>query len=228
MKLNLVEYFEVIRNEAYVVIKPSNTLPDYRDGSDIDIFCYLPEKMAELTCSFLSSYLNTSSTIDVVDVEDRIHIDYLVNRKLIFRFDLYKKLPMYKSINLKSSFYESAIESSIEKTISNEKLTSIIKMPCPTDDFILRYVEYHEYFIARPDKVKHINYINNKISNENKEKALEKLHYYVSFNQPIYRAKTLGEKFTENWQYYQSQFEKARHLYKTSGIKQVLQKVLKK
>lgn len=227
MKIRLIDYFEVIQNEAYVIIKPSPDLPDYQVGSDIDIFCYFPTKMAELTCAFLNDHLEKEYSVALAETDEKIHIDLLCGKEIHFRFDLYKRLPNFKEITLKPAFYASVIESAIVTSIGDENKTRV-KVPNAIDDFILRYVEYHEHFLSRPDKIKHINYINEKISKSEVEKALEKLNYYTAFNPPIYKSKTYREKLGENWQYYSDLYVKVKHLYKTAGFKQVISKVMKK
>jgi hypothetical protein len=227
MKIRLIDYFDVIQNEAYVVIKPSPDLPNYQVGSDIDIFCYFPTKMAELTCGFLNDNLEEGYTVALAETDEKIHIDLLYGKEMHFRFDLYKRLPIFKEITLKPAFYASVIESAKLTSIGDEHKIDV-KVPNSIDDFILRYVEYHEHFLSRPDKIKHIDYINEKISMTDKSKALEKLNYYTAFNPPIYQSKTYSEKLGENWQYYTDLYAKAKHLYKTAGVKQVISKVMKK
>ena len=143
MKLNLLDFFKQIENESYVVIKPSRLLPDYDVGSDIDIFCYHPEKISNKVTIFLSKYLDSNSSVSVVDENSKMHIDYIVDGKIHFRFDLYKSLPTYKNVNLKSAFFSSVIESAESKFFSDDVSSIEVKIPSMTDDLILRYVEYH-------------------------------------------------------------------------------------
>lgn len=228
MKLDLVTFFQLIENESYVIIKPSKILPEYEDGSDIDIFCYHPQNMVNKVISFLSKYVNSESTISIVDGEHKIHIDYIYNGKIQFRFDLYKYLPKYKNINLKSAFFSSVIENAEYLAITEDVNSLRIKVPSMIDDFILRYVEYHEYYAERPDKIKHIQYIEKFIPKDKFEAAFDKLHYYTAFPKPEYRSKSIKEKTTERVEYYQSMLIKAKHLYKTSGFKPLFSKIVKK
>jgi hypothetical protein len=230
MKLDLLDFFRLIEKESYVVIKPSSKLPDYDVGSDIDIFCYFTDKMVEKISVFLSEYLDDNSTISVMDSVSKAHVDFIVNNKIHFRFDLYKLLPVYKNINLKSAFFSSVIESSLVRNIAENNKLASVKVPSETDDLILRYVEYHEYYAARPDKVKHVEYIQQKIfGNESMQaEMLDKLHYYTAFPKTSYKEKTFKEKLIEKRDYYQSNIDKVNHLYKTAGLNAIIRKIAKK
>ena len=105
-----------------------------------------------------------------------------------------------------------------------------IKSPSVDCDFILRYVEYHEFYSQRPDKIKHIDYIKNKIfiDKEVYVRALDKLHYFTAFPKPEYRAKSLRDKLSEKFHYYRSIFEKIKDLHKTSGIKVLVIRIFSK
>lgn len=230
MKLDLFSFFKLIENESYVVIKPSRKLPDYDIGSDIDIFCYSTDKVVEKISVFLSGYLDDNSTISVVDGCAKAHIDFIVNDRINFRFDLYKQLPVYKNILLKPAFFSSVIESSMFRHINDSNRTTFVKVPSETDDLILRYVEYHEYYAERPDKIKHVEYIQQKITGSESVqiKMLDKLHYYTSFPKTDYREKYFKEKLIEKRDYYQASYNKVRHLYATAGLSALIQKVVKK
>ncbi len=230
MKLDLLEFFQLIENESYVVIKPSNKLPDYDIGSDIDIFCYHTDNIVEKTSAFLSNYLHDKSTISVSDSATKVHVDFIVDNEINFRFDLYKQLPTYKNIRLKPAFFSSVIESSVVRNITENNRATTIKVPSVIDDLILRYVEYHEYYAARPDKIKHIEYIQQKIADNDNEqlKMLDKLHYYTAFPKIAYREKTFNERLLEKRDYYQSNIDKIKHLYKTAGLTALIRKIVKK
>lgn len=228
LKVNLASFFQAIKDEPYVVIKPSAQLPGYTPGSDIDIFCYHPSKMIEAITSYLSKYVDHRCKINIVDDEDKAHIDLIVDDKIDIRFDLYKRLPTYKNISLKESFFSSVIESSILEERQNEFGQAFIRVPSSADDFILRYVEYHEYYAQRPDKIKHIEYIESFISDLDKKMALDKLHFYTAFPKVAYKEKTRKEKIGEKISYYGDMIHKVKHLYHQGGVKSVVSKIKKK
>jgi len=226
MKLELLDFFNMIQFESYVVIKPSELLPDYKEGSDIDIFCYHPEKILNHISIFLSSYVDLKSSISIFETQKKIHVDFMHDKKINFRFDIYKSLPEYRNVCLKQSFFSSVIESAEVKAFSDG---CNIKIPAVIDDLILRYVEYQEYYSMRPDKIKHIEYIEKKmVGNNNLENMLDKLHYYTSFPEVEYKTKTLNDRLRDRKKYYYSIVVKAKSLYKTAGIKSLISKILEK
>lgn len=230
MKLDLLAFFKLIESESYVVIKPSCKLPDYDVGSDVDIFCYSTDPLVEKISVFLSDYLDDNSAISVIDCPAKVHVDFIVNDKINFRFDLYKQLPAYKNISLKPAFFSSIIESSLLRSITDNNRAALVKVPSETDDLILRYVEYHEYYAARPDKIKHVEYIQHKIAGDESEqiKMLDKLHYYTSFPKTAYKEKTFKERIVEKSDYYRSSLDKVKHLYATAGLNALIRKIAKK
>ncbi len=230
MKLNLIKFFQLVANESYVVIKPSELLPEYKIGSDIDIFCLHSSRFIEKVSTFLASYVCENSSVKVKDELDKAHIDYIVDGKIHFRFDIYKSLPRYQNITLKPAFFSSVVESANEVILSVSSEEALVKVPSIVDDFIIRYVEYHEYYAQRPDKIKHIHYIQQKLSKNDSDvaRALDKLHYYTSFPQSEYRAKAYKERFLEKIAYYRSLLLKVRHLYINVGFKSVMIRIFKK
>lgn len=230
MKLDLNKFFRLIEEQPYVVIKPSDILPDYHFGSDIDIFCYNSNKMAELITNFLSSYVSGNSEVKIVDNTKKMHIDFMVDGEINLRFDLYKCLPMYKNISIKSAYFSSSIEGAIKATypcgVESEEL--IIKVPSKQDDFILRYIEYHEYYAQRPDKIKHIEYIKDKLPKDTVLSALNKLHYYTSFPEPVYIESTRLTKFKSKLSYYSGLIKVAKKQYKKLSLKEFISKVFSK
>jgi hypothetical protein len=230
MKLNLESFFRMVEGQAYVVIKPSDILPDYRPGSDIDIFCYNTDMMAQFITNFLSHYVGAHSEIKVVDNSTKMHIDYIIDNDINFRFDLYKCLPCYKNISIKSGFFSSVVEGAIEATFNSDVNSEefIIKIPSKLDDFILRYIEYHEYYAQRPDKIKHIDYINDKIPKGTVVLALDKLHFYTSFPEPIYIENTPLIKFKKKITYYFGLIFLAKNQFRKLSFKEFILKVLSK
>ena len=228
LKVDLIPLFKALSKEQYVIIKPSNQLPDYTIGSDIDIFSYDSEKMINIITSFLSNSLVHKQSIEVKDSIEKAHIDLIVEEQINIRFDIYKRMPKYREILIKDSFYTSVIESGVHRDISQNSDGVIIKVPSKVDDFILRYVEYHEFYAHRPDKLKHIEYIKEIIPSEEHRFAFDKLHHYTSFPKPQYREKTRREKWNEKIVYYSELLEKVKHLYKTGGLRTVVNKVKKK
>jgi hypothetical protein len=176
MKLNLADIFDSIQNEKYVVMKLSDTFPDYQLGSDIDILCQDNQQVVSKVIPILNTYISDESKVKVTDYGGQIHVDILENGRIHLRFDLYSKNPGYKNVVLRPEYYVSVIEHS--RTVNVGSIN--VKVPALIDDLMIRYLEYQEYYSHRPDKIKHIVYIEEKIKERqiNPSDLFDRLHYY--------------------------------------------------
>lgn len=174
--------FDAISGEAYCIVK----VPDFSllsPGNDIDIYCFDPQKIIGVVTRQIVGELGNDE-IDIHDYDEgkHIHYDILKDKEIYLRLDLYGKLPHYSRTNLKDSFFSTVIENRVDKIveINGEKLKIFI--PQSDDELILRYIEYIEYYIVRPDKVKHLEYIIDQLEKcPSSISYLDKLHYYTGF-----------------------------------------------
>jgi len=174
--INLEEIFKKLENEKYCVVKTFKL--DYKEGSDIDIFCYDLKSFSKKLLYVLNNLSINNINIKVIYKNDKHwYIDVLQDKKIDIRFDLYGDMPNYKKVLVKDCLFSSIIENCIVNEINSIK----IKQPCLIDDVILRYLEYIENYELRPDKIKHLDYIVSKIENNEKLKKefLNKLHFYT-------------------------------------------------
>lgn len=180
-RLDLDKFFFNVRDQAYVIVKNDN-FPNYYKGSDIDVFCYDKSAFTKRILSIANSYLDKGFEVKLSDKsESQTYIDFFLNGELEFRFDLYESLPQYKKIHLKPYYILSVIENA---TIVQSEFNSSqypLRLSSTVDDFLLRYVEYIEWYELRPDKIKHLDYIIEKIDEDKKTQFLNKLHYYTAF-----------------------------------------------
>ncbi|ELI6450350.1 hypothetical protein RRM63_003764, partial [Photobacterium damselae] len=178
IKIDLKKIFSLISENRYCVIKNNIVSFDYEVGSDIDIFCYDIDSLSKNILFGLNEYLNDEKAqVTIKEMLNQRYIDFIYNGEINLRFDLYNKLPEYKNVLLKESFFSTVIETSKSKCIDGVK----INVPNKKCEFILRYIEYHEWFSIRPDKIKHIDFILETYTQNEINKNLEDLHYYISF-----------------------------------------------
>ena len=177
-QINLLEIFKKLENKNYCIIKLPQNFPEYSIGSDLDIFCYDIQDISKIILSNIQEFISSDLKIEITDNNTQIYIDIIHNNKIHFRFDLYGALPYYENINIKEAFFSSVIENTQNIVFDNIN----IKIPSEIDEAILRYIEYHEWYTQRPDKIKHIKYLEDKISSQeiDLELMLDKLHYYTS------------------------------------------------
>ena len=176
--LDLSKIFQKLEGKSYCFIKLPDVFPSYDIGSDLDIFCYDIQDISKIILSNIQGFITSDLKIQITDNNTQIHIDIIHNNKIHFRFDLYGALPFYKNVKIKEAFFSSVIENN--SLVSKD--SSKIKVPGLIDESILRYIEYQEWYAQRPDKIKHIRYLEDKIEQNEIDvnKMLDKLHYYVS------------------------------------------------
>ena len=175
IKIDLASVFSNLSEEVYSVIKLPPEFPDYSVGSDLDIFCFDIEQIAGIIITTLPKNIDLSITkktsqmyVDIMDGAEGIHI----------RFDLYQALPLYKNLLVKEAYFSSVLESSEFV----KKGGCSVRVPSRIDDALLRYIEYQEWYGRRPDKIKHIKYIEHCIINDGLDvkSIFDKLHYYTA------------------------------------------------
>lgn len=179
--LDLKPFFKSIQDEIYCIVKVPDHFPNYYKGSDLDLFCYdinnLGKRLIAIGHTIVSSTIEIKITIN--NDYQQVYIDFINSGCLEFRFDLYSQLPNYKKLNIKQALFESIIENRIKK-----EMDSIYYfVPNAIDDAVVRYIEYHEWYSQRPDKIKHVDIILSKFSNEDLYVILSKLHHYISLPQ---------------------------------------------
>jgi hypothetical protein len=224
--INLSEIFINLENQKYCIIKLPDIFPDYDIGSDLDIFCYDIHKVAQIILSNLQKFIKKDLEIKTIDNGSQIYIDVIKNNSIHFRFDLYGALPFYKNINIKSAFFSSVIEGSELISMNGFR----VKTPCAIDEAVLRYIEYHEWYAERPDKIKHIKYLEDKITSDNLdvEKLLDKLHYYTLLPKVRDSEKSLRNKSVTFIFDMRDTAKKILQSIKSSGLKFTFFKIMEK
>lgn len=182
LQINIPQLLEFINNEQYCFIKFNNSL-EYLEGSDFDIFCYNASILAGKIIEFGHQYIDEGFTIEVKEKQNNIYVDFMLNERINLRFDIYDQLPPYKNLCIKSGFFNSVLEGRQTKTIDNYT----VFIPSKIDDYLLRYIEYIEWYKVREDKVKHLNFIIDNINSDEKKLFFDKLHFYTSIPQFDYK-----------------------------------------
>jgi hypothetical protein len=180
MEINLIDFFKIIQYENYCIIKRGD-IEKYKGGSDFDIFCFDIKSFSQKIITASQKYVESGYILKINDSRNNHwHVDLLKNAKIEIRFDLYSSMPIYKNINIKEGLFSSIIENKISESIllSDEKI--LVYYPALVDEIIIRYLEYIENYQLRPDKIKHLDYIVEKLDEKNKKEFLEKLHIYTS------------------------------------------------
>lgn len=224
--LNLSKIFKRLTGQDYCLIKTPECFPSYIKGTDLDVFCLNTDNFIKELLAVLNGIISSNISISITNIQNQIHVDVLKNNILIFRFDLYSKLPHYNNINIKSSYFLSVIEN--KNTVVSDNFEYFV--PSAMDDIIIRYIEYHEYYAIRPDKIKHIHYIQTLIDQNGilHEKFLNRLHYFTEIpnvNTSINKPDNYVSSFCKYSFYY---LKKTIRYYMKNGLAKTLLKIRKK
>ena len=226
IKVDLKPLFEKLETKSYSVIKLPSEFPDYKIGSDLDIFCYDVEDISRVVLAYLQEIISKDLSVKIINRRTQIYIDLMYKDKIHFRFDLYGTLPTYKNILIKEAFFSSVIENS--QTI--EENGCKVKVPSQIDESILRYIEYQEWYGQRPDKIKHIKYLEEKIKNSEIDinRLLDKLHYYTELPQVEENRQVSSSGIVRYFSYFLNLAKKVLKVIKEKGLKETLRLIIKK
>lgn len=182
-RLELLKIFKEIFKMDYVIVKHNENFPNYEQKSDLDIFVKDIDEFVKKLLAILKLELGINDSLRVSNKDIKhIHIDYICEGDLDLRFDIYGQNPWYEKLNIKLSFLSGVIDRSEQILIKNGKFKTAIKIPDKIDDLIIRYAEYLEYYEARPDKLKHLNYVYEKLElleKVEKKEFFRRLHLYT-------------------------------------------------
>jgi len=223
IKIDLKAIFEKLEDKPYCIIKLSNDFPTYEKGSDLDIFCYDIDDVARIILGCLQSQ---NVSVKIIKMPQQLYIDIMEGGNINLRFDLYGSLPSYKNVMIKESFFPSVVENTIEFDGGG----CLVKVPNEVNECILRYIEYHECYAQRPDKIKHIDYLLEKTENSGVglNVVLDKLHYYIQLPMVKENRLVTSNSFYRRTSYFFELFKKIPIVFRAKGLKETLILIYKK
>lgn len=186
----------------YIIVKYTE-FDKYLKGMDVDIFCINSEDIAKsISDSLLKNIDSSAFNMSIKNFSaDHVQVDVLEKNNIIIKFDIYSKLPRYKKLNIKDELFFTLFNSPkvLYRESKNEKYG--LKLANKIDELLIRYFEYLEYYEIRPDKIKHLEFIELKLSKMSvieKTVFFEKLHLYTRFIVEIPK-KNKGIKYFINY-----------------------------
>lgn len=154
---------------SYCIAKKPEHFPEYRSYSDLDIVCSDRSMMCDFIVGKLSGRTDIEVRVNVTDTFTHIDIHEPGNPRLDIKFDLIDCVDAsYKKTLLNRDMTEDILQNRVEE--------SGFYFPAPVYEMLIRMLEYREYIDARPDKVKHLHYVN-----ENIEKNPEFVDLWESY-----------------------------------------------
>ncbi len=182
-KINIAEIFKEIEDLNYILIKKPEHFPAYYTGSDLDIICDNKKELIQKILIIGNVYVEKHNfEIRVSSNENTKHtkVDFYFGEMLVLRFDVHEGLPKFKNVKIRDDYSNSLLENKQKLEIKDKEKTFTINIPADIDELIFRYIEYYEWFERRPDKLKHLKYVEDNIKNENDKKTFfDRLHLYM-------------------------------------------------
>jgi hypothetical protein len=165
--ISLPEIFGQTESHAYALMK---SLPagEPELGSDIDILCLDKAALGKQllrNCRLLIEHGYTIRLRELPET-DQAHLDIMQGRMIALRLDLHEGLGAYQRVPIKDTFEQRLLDRREWATVDCPAGVLRLAVPDPIDNLVLRYLEYHEWFEARPDKVKHAEYIAKQLTDD--------------------------------------------------------------
>ena len=149
--INLLLFFR--KTNDYVIIKKSDIFPLYVQGDDdVDILCKNKNLFAHNIIKILKKNYSQYS-YNFINRKDKIHIDVYLNKQFIIKFDICDNLKrMYKDFNIPDGILDNILKKSVE--------VNGVRFPRIEDECMIRKLEYDTFIKTRPDKIKHLHFLN--------------------------------------------------------------------
>jgi len=164
--INLMQIFDQTCSHEYVVIK---SLPDGEPefGSDIDILCADKTELGKLFLKNCRPYLSEGCEIRLREIPetDQTHLDILRDTKIVLRLDLHEGLGAYQRVPVKETYSQRLLNRRTWAEVNCPSGILKLAVPDDVDNLVLRYLDYHEWFEGRPDKIKHADHIADQFAN---------------------------------------------------------------
>ncbi len=155
MYSNLIDLNDYVNQcrENYCIVKRSDSFPNYKSYSDIDILCSNKELLLESTLLFLSEYKHLTSKINFLDNGCQIHIDVFNSNSdlLDLKFDIFDSIKIFKKIRVREDFKDYCLETKVYDGISF--------VPSLNCEMVIRMLDYRENICLRKDKIKHLHFV---------------------------------------------------------------------
>jgi hypothetical protein len=159
--LDLVPYLSGISACEYVFIKLPRPFLRLHLGEDLDIVAVDKEHVVERLLVAAKDDLESGMVVRVTYGPEHsyVHVDLLRDDLLQMRFDVASKLASFGSYRIKDVYAERMLAAAGRSEVTIRGVTVPIRVADELDELVVRYLEYHELFGTRPDKVKHLEYV---------------------------------------------------------------------
>ncbi|MGB1125188.1 MAG: hypothetical protein ACPG4Q_08280 [Phycisphaeraceae bacterium] len=137
-------------------------------GSDIDILCTDKASLGRQLLQNCQPLVAQGYELRLRELPetDQAHLDMMYSGRIALRLDLHEGLGAYQRTPVKETFAERLLDRRTWREIDSVSGTLSLPVPDAIDNLVLRYLEYHEWFDARPDKIKHAEHIADQIAQD--------------------------------------------------------------
>lgn len=157
---DLMELFESTASHDYAVIK---TIPEAQPemGSDIDILCADKAALAKQFLRNCRSLVEQGYAVRLRELPetDQTHMDIMRGGMISLRLDLHEGLGAYQHVPIKETYAQRLLARRTWSDVTCPTGVLRLAVPDAVDNLVMRYLEYHEWFDRRPDKIKHADHI---------------------------------------------------------------------
>jgi len=155
---NLIDLREFFKNiDDYVILKLSDSFPNYFDYSDVDILCRNRDDFSTHILKVGKAYEKQGFKIEVHMEDKNLQVDFYPPKaqRLNLKFDLLDTLSIYENIVVGRHYSDVVLDS--RQKISRDGVDILV--PSLEHDLAIRFLEYVEYKDKQPDKIKHWKYV---------------------------------------------------------------------
>jgi hypothetical protein len=129
--------------------------PNYYSFSDLDILCVDRPKLVDYTVNFLKRYENITVKVHYPENGKHAHVDvYPLGQRLDLKFDFIDSFCTYKKSTTKEGLRDIVLQ--------NKESKNGVYVPSTPCEMVIRMLEYIEFRDQRPDKIKHLKYVESK------------------------------------------------------------------
>lgn len=176
---DLARYLSSIRECGYAIVKLPPHFPGLAMGEDLDIVAADKERVVAALLAAARQDVEAGFVARVSYGPERayVHFDLVKDDELHLRFDVASRLSSFGAYRIRSGYTERIVDGATRKEVAIGGTTVPVWVAGETDELVVRYLEYHELFSSRPDKIKHLDYVMRAVEAEPARRAfLDRLH----------------------------------------------------
>lgn len=193
---DLARYLGAIRDCEYAIVKLPPHFPALATGEDLDLVAVEKERVVAALIAAARQDVEAGFVARVSYGPDRsfIHLDLVKDEDLHLRFDVASRLSSFGTYRVRSTYTDRIVEGATRSDVVIGGTTVPVRVAGEIDELVVRYLEYHELFSSRPDKVKHLDYVLRAVESEPERRSFfARLHENIVLprDEPVVASRSL-------------------------------------